>query len=79
MASFREQLLVLHENLRSEARLSNAYENLRMSLVGDGLGHVMVKGEARADDSDIRLTFHFMMDQTQLPNIIRAVEQLFLN
>jgi len=73
--SFHRELLELYRNLNGEANLPQSYENLRVSLTGDGLGHVTVRADAVAGDCmDIRLSFNFRIDQTQLPDVIAAVE-----
>jgi hypothetical protein len=79
--SFHQELLALYDTLSGEAHLPRSYENLRISLRGDGLGHVTVEVEADAvagDFMDTRLTFNFRIDQTQLPAVIAAIERLFL-
>jgi hypothetical protein len=77
--SFHRELLGLYRSLTGEASLPRSYENLRISLKGDGLGHLTVQADAVAGDCmDIRLSFNFRIDQTQLPDVIAAVERLFL-
>jgi hypothetical protein len=77
--SFHRDLIALHHTLRGKVELPNTYDSFKMSLEGDGLGHLRVRVSARAGDAmDIRLSFDFWIDQTQLPPIIAAVERLFL-
>jgi len=76
LRQFRDQLAVLHQTLRGEARLSPAYENLKLSLQGDGLGHVLVQVDARAGDCmEMKLSFNFVIDWAQLPVIMTGIDQ----
>ena len=78
---FHQELVALYESLKGEAHLPNTYENLRMSLKGDGLGHIVVQVEAHAvaqveaTVSECLLNFGFAIDQTQLPTVIATVER----
>ena len=75
LPSFHRQLTELNQTLKGEAELS-AYENFKLSLKGDGLGHIEVKVEATVYDSTIvQLSFNFDIDQTQLPAVITAIER----
>src|ERR1700739_2746859 len=79
LRSFHQQLVEPYQNLIGEVCLPNCYENLRLSLKGDGLGHVTVHTDVAAGDlMDVRLTFNFAIDQTPLPKIIADVKRLFL-
>lgn len=80
LQSFHRQLVALYENLSGEAALPESYENLKVSLTGNGRGHVTVRADARAYGpiSDVRFSFSFQIDQTHLPSIIAAVERLFV-
>ena len=58
--SFRDQLAALYGDLKGEAHLPGAYENLSLSLRGDGLGHISVQVQADAGDAlEIQLSFWF--------------------
>lgn len=51
-----------------------------MSLQGDGIGHITVKVEAIAGPAmEVRLSFSFVMDQTQLPPVIAALGRCLVN
>ena len=77
--SFHAQLIELYESLTGEARLPSSYKNLEVSLIGDGLGHVMVRVSALAGPSmGTRLSFDFTLDQTQLPAVISAVQKFLI-
>jgi hypothetical protein len=79
LRSFHRQLLALYQSLQGEARLPHSYENLKLVLKGDGLGHVNVQVAAVAGDlRDIHLSFAFRIDQTEVAPIIAAIERLFL-
>jgi hypothetical protein len=76
---FHEQLVRLYETLSGEASLNPAYENFSLTMSGDGRGHVTVDVLAIADHvRPIQLRFQLYLDQTQLPGIIKAVKELFL-
>jgi hypothetical protein len=76
LRQFRDQLAALYRTLNGEARLSPAYENLWLSLEGDGLGHITVQVDARAGACmEMKLSFSFVIDQTQLPEVIARVER----
>ena len=76
---FHRQLVALYQSLKGQAELPDSYDNLKVSLSGDGLGHVTVRADAITGDyMDTRLSFTFRLDQTQLPPVIAAVERLFL-
>jgi hypothetical protein len=78
-SSFHRELVALYRSLNGEAHLPRSYENLRVSLKGDGLRHVTVQADALAGPCmDTRLSFNFSIDQTQLLDVIAAVERLFL-
>jgi hypothetical protein len=75
---FREQVIELHRTLSGAAR-RGGYENLEMTFIGDGLGHIEVEIAAIAEHvPPIRLSFGMLLDQTQLPGIIAAIERTFL-
>lgn len=77
--SFHEDLLQLYRTLSGVVHLAEGYENFSLSLKGDGLGHITVKVEAVDNHGmDIRLTFGFEIEQTQLPQVISDVEKHFL-
>jgi len=80
LASFRDDLAVLYEKLKGEAHLPRSYENAMLSVRGDGLGHLVVAGEVRAGYvMQSRLQFEFSIDQTHLPEIMRAIDRFFLS
>jgi hypothetical protein len=78
---FHRQLVALYQSLAGEAQLPHSYENLKLSLRGDGRGHIAVRAEAvmYSRHVDARCEFSFVIDQTQLPPVIAAVERLFLS
>ena len=76
---FHEKLSTLYRTLSGEARLGPSYENLEIVFSGDGKGHVAVKVCVYADHARlIKLEFQIYLDQTELPRIIRQVEQAFI-
>jgi hypothetical protein len=80
LRQFRDLLAALYQTLRGEAHLSAAYENLKLSLQGDGLGHIVVQVDARAGDCmEMKLSFNFVIDQTQLPEVIAQIDRFCLS
>jgi|SRR5579864_3544313 len=81
LSFFGKELVALHHSLRGVVHLPKSYENLRMSLTGDGLGHIAINVEARAlttvEASIGRslLMFDFAIDQTHLPAIVATIER----
>ena len=76
LRSFHEQLVALYDGLAGKAQLPDTYENLKVSLTGDGLGHIGVHVDAIAGDTmDTRLSFRFQIDQTYLPRIVAVIEE----
>jgi len=70
LSQFQNELIGLYRSLKGMAPL-DTYENLALSLEGDGMGHVQVRVDARPRDiMKIRLSFEFDIDQTQLRDII---------
>jgi hypothetical protein len=55
-----------------------SYEEIRMSVKGDGIGHVVVRGEVAAGrNMSAQLSFSFAFDQTHLPQIIKSLGRFF--
>ena len=75
LLGFREQLGRLHSTLRGEAVFETMEEWLSVRLTGDGLGHIEAKGFL-LDRPGIgnRLDFTLKLDQTDLPNTIRGLD-----
>lgn len=71
-ARFAAELRTLYESLKGSASFSSYEKQLELTLVGDGLGHVRVKGEAMDyAGTGNKLTFHLEIDQTELPALLR--------
>jgi hypothetical protein len=75
---FHQELIKLYQTLSGNATLGG-YENFEMTLTGDGLGHIQARVSAVAvHHLGIRLNFIMEFDQTQLPPIISAIKETFL-
>jgi hypothetical protein len=75
--SFHQQLQELYQSLKGKAELPCSYENLKVSLEGDGMGHMTVRVEAREGFAmNVRLNFFFQIDQTELRAVIDSTERL---
>jgi hypothetical protein len=67
---FASQIRDLHRNLSGIARLDPREPYLRLTLTGDGKGHITVEGEAvNRFESGTKLRFRFAIDQTYLKQI----------
>jgi hypothetical protein len=75
LASFLEELRILHSSLRGNANFTTLEGQLSLSLEGDGLGHIGLKGRA-LDQPGIgnQFRFHLSLDQTQLQASLRSLE-----
>jgi hypothetical protein len=68
------ELVELQRNPTGRAQLEPMEPHLREEFVGDGRGHVKVKGVARNSfDRETFLAFEFDLDQTESPRIIRIL------
>ena len=72
---FRDQLASLSERLDGTARFSTMEGQLKLTLSGDGKGHVLVEGvvldEAGVGNS---LSFSFEIDQTYLSGLLQSLD-----
>jgi len=74
---FASELRELHRTLKGTAEFSSYEEQIELSLVGDGLGHVAVKGEAMdIAGTGNMLRFHLEIDQTELQPLLRDLEAI---
>jgi len=76
-ARFRDALRGLHENLKGTATFETMEHWLVIHVEGDGRGHFTAKCEAR-DQPGVgnKLTFELSFDQTELPAMLRDLEEL---
>jgi hypothetical protein len=79
LADFLCQLQALYSALEGTAEFTTIERQLALKLRGDGKGHVVVDGKL-FDQPGIgnHLSFHVQIDQTQLKDSIRDLEQLVL-
>ena len=64
----------LYKELKGKAELRPIEPFLEMTFEGDGRGHILVSGTACDRlGTGTRLVFEFELDQTQLPNIAKAL------
>jgi hypothetical protein len=77
LTKFLSELRPLFETLSGSAELSTMENQLGLKLVGDGKGHVQLRGEV-SDQPGIgnRLHFHLEFDQSQLGASIRELERV---
>lgn len=70
LARFADAIRTLYQNLNGKAELHPFDSPFLLILTGNGRGGVAVDGHAQSDfDTDTKLHFHFMLDQTFLPRI----------
>jgi hypothetical protein len=71
---FAQELDQLYRALSGAAKLIPMEPNLELEMIGDGKGHIAVKGRARAEfGTGTHLTFRLDVDQTDLPNIVKSL------
>ena len=76
LRKFAQEVDALRRKLSGTARLSPLEPNLRLTLTGDGKGHINVEGTARNRlGSGTKLEFEFEIDQTFLGKIARALNE----
>jgi hypothetical protein len=74
---FRDELRHLYSALRGEAVLETMEGWLSLHLVGDGLGHVEVRGLLEdTPGTGNRLRFSIKLDQTELPPALDSLEEV---
>lgn len=71
---FAGDLKALYETLTGTATLDPLEPNLRIKVVGDGRGHLLIEGRAEAEFyKGTYLVFSLALDQTELPAIAAAL------
>jgi hypothetical protein len=77
LSGFAQQVQNLHQHLHGKATLEPIEPNLKLSLSGDGKGHVEINGVARNQfHTGTELTFKMQLDQTCLPGIAKALADI---
>jgi hypothetical protein len=77
LGDFARELRILHEKLAGKVALVPVEPNLEITFTGDGKGRISVDGIARNHfHTGTRLSFHFDIDQTFLPGLIRGLEEI---
>lgn len=75
--AFLNQLRPLYRTLRGTAEFSTMEGQLHMLLVGDGKGHIELKGKVEDQaGGDNQLHFRLQFDQTQLATSIDELERV---
>jgi len=74
LESFYVQLARLYETLTGKARFQTLEGQLELEVIGDGLGHISISGEAQ-DKAGIgnKLLFKLAVDQTQLQTSVQSL------
>lgn len=71
---FTAEVDQLYRTLSGAAKLIPMEPNLELEMIGDGKGHITVKGQARAEfGTGTYLTFGLEVDQTELPIIVKSL------
>jgi hypothetical protein len=74
---FRDTLRTLYEKLGGTAAFDSMEEWLVIHVEGDGRGHFTAKCEARdTPGRGNKLTFELAFDQTELPSMLRELDEL---
>ena len=79
LVSFASQLRPLYDSLSGSAEFKTMEEQLSLRLVGDGKGHIEVRGDV-LDQAGFGNSFHFHLDfdQSQLGASIRELGRVTL-
>ena len=75
---FRQQLETLYRTLGGEAQFNTIEEWLALRLIGDGVGHIAIRGEMR-DEPGTGNTLAFQLpsvDQTELGRVIASLQRI---
>ena len=77
LVAFMNQLRPLFETLRGSAEFTTMEGQLKMRLIGDGKGHIELRGEA-ADEPGVGnlLSFILRFDQSQLGRSTHELEKV---
>ena len=77
LGAFADEIRALYDRLKGVARFETTEEQLRLTLEGDGHGHIRCKGEARdeAGTGNV-LQFEVALDQTQLFGTMTQLSEL---
>ncbi len=76
-ARFATELKALYESLKGTASFSTYEGQLELTLVGDGMGHIQVKGEAMDyAGTGNKLIFRLAIDQTEIPALLRDLSAI---
>lgn len=74
LTRFAEEIRNLYKNLVGEARLDPIEPHVRLSFVGDGKGHILIKGTAQNRlGYGTELSFRLDIDQTYLLSLADAL------
>lgn len=77
IARLKEELQALYDTLRGTVTFEHRERQLDLTFEGDGLGHIFIRGVARANASgDNALSFALEVDQTILSGVIHQVSDL---
>ncbi len=75
--AFVDKLKLFQNSLTGTFSLSNIEDNINVTLSGDGLGHVEIKGILlHTHDPNLKTEFVINSDQTFLPELIRECDQI---
>ena len=76
-ANFAKEVRSLHRTLKRTATFTSYERQLALALVGDGLGHVEVQGEAMDQaGTGNKLIFRLHIDQTDLPLLMEELDAI---
>jgi hypothetical protein len=74
LKQFAKEINQLYRTLSGTAKLIPMEPNLELEMAGDGKGHIIVNGKARAEfNTGTYLAFRLEFDQTELPTIVQSL------
>jgi hypothetical protein len=75
--SFRDELMIQYRDLTTTVSFATMESWLSLQIKGDGLGHLVVEGEAEElFASRNKLLFKIEFDQTFVPDILKALDRI---
>jgi hypothetical protein len=77
LSRFGQDIEEIYKSLSGSASLDPSEPYLRLTLTGDGKGHIAVNGAAQDElGQGTELVFSFELDQTELPSIAKSLRSL---
>lgn len=74
---FRDELVKLNDSLTGKANFKTIEDNVDITLIGNGLGHIQIIGMLRHDPVyELALQFDLLSDQTFLAGLLKECDKI---